>query len=249
MVRSVPGVSDPGPAPGCLACDLASGARPLPGGVVHETDCWIVEHCVGPLGVGTLVVKTRRHCLHVADLDDRESRQLGPLLARVAGVVQALTEADQVYTCLWSHAGWEPGHIHFVIQPAWGAQRTRFPGPGPALQMALFEQGHEPDVEEVEAFCDRAREQLAPARADALDADPVSLAAGLIEGWCARRATAPLRYVLAGWPDDPSEDPDRADLESALRNAREFAGAALTEAEREVVDEILFRLHRDRATG
>lgn len=241
-------MTDPSPATtSCLACDLATGARPLPGGLVYETEHWMVEHCVGPLGVGTLVVKTRRHCLHVADLDERESSQLGPLLARVAGVVQALTEADQVYTCLWSHAGWEPGHIHFVIQPAWGAQRTRFPGPGPALQMALFEQGHEPDVEEVEAFCARAREQLAPGRADALDADPVALTSGLIEGWCARRATTPLRYALAGWPDDPGAPPDPADLESAVRNVREFAGSTLTAPEREVLDEVIFRLGRGRS--
>ncbi|MGH0036961.1 MAG: HIT family protein [Myxococcota bacterium] len=232
----------------CLACDLLSGARPLPGGVVYETDHWIVEHCVGPLGVGTLVVKTRRHCVHVANLSEPEARQLGPLLARVAGVVQSLTEADQVYTCLWSHAGWEPGHIHFVIQPAWGAQRTRFPGPGPALQMALFEQGHEPDEEEVEAFCARARERLAPQRADGLDADPMALAAGLIEGWCARRATSPLRYALAGWPDEAGGEPDPSELESALRNAREFASGSLTEGEREVLDEILFRLHRGRSS-
>ncbi len=157
-----PAIEDP-TRTGCLACDLATGACRLPGGRVHETSGWIVEHCVGPLGVGTLVVKTRRHCLHVSDLTEPESLELGPLLARVAGVVQTLTEADQVYTCLWSHKGWEPGHIHFVLQPAWGAQRTRFPGPGPALQMALFEQGDEPDEEEVEAFCARARQRLSAA--------------------------------------------------------------------------------------
>jgi hypothetical protein len=38
----------------CLACDLTSGALPLPGEVIFETSAWRVEHCVGPLGVGTL---------------------------------------------------------------------------------------------------------------------------------------------------------------------------------------------------
>ena len=32
---------------GCLACDLTAGRLPLPGGRIHETDYWIVEHCVG----------------------------------------------------------------------------------------------------------------------------------------------------------------------------------------------------------
>jgi hypothetical protein len=42
---------------GCLACDLAEGRLPLPGGRIHETTHWLVEHCVGPLAVGTLIVK------------------------------------------------------------------------------------------------------------------------------------------------------------------------------------------------
>lgn len=27
---------------------------------IHETTHWLVEHCVGPLGLGTLIVKPRR---------------------------------------------------------------------------------------------------------------------------------------------------------------------------------------------
>lgn len=38
----------------CTACDLAAGTLPLPGGRIHETTHWLVEHCVGPLGLGTL---------------------------------------------------------------------------------------------------------------------------------------------------------------------------------------------------
>jgi diadenosine tetraphosphate (Ap4A) HIT family hydrolase len=50
-----------------------------------------VEHCVGPLGVGTLVVKPKRHVVHVANLDDREAAELGPLLRRTSTVVAELT--------------------------------------------------------------------------------------------------------------------------------------------------------------
>ena len=35
------------------------------------------EHCVGPLGVGSLIVKPVRHVLHVADLDDAEVVEMG----------------------------------------------------------------------------------------------------------------------------------------------------------------------------
>ncbi|MDJ0789967.1 MAG: hypothetical protein QNK05_24485, partial [Myxococcota bacterium] len=88
---------------GCIACDLMAGRADRPGGLVHETRGWVVEHCVGPLGVGTLLVKPRRHCLHVGDLDGEEARELGPLLQRTSACVEQLNAADQVYVCLWSH--------------------------------------------------------------------------------------------------------------------------------------------------
>jgi hypothetical protein len=72
-------------------------------------------------------------------------------------VIKGLTDADQVYACLWSHADWRPGHIHFVLQPAWNALRSRYAGPGPVLQMAMFMDAQAVDREAVEAFCARAR--------------------------------------------------------------------------------------------
>jgi tRNA (cmo5U34)-methyltransferase len=144
-----------GAVEGCLACELADGRRELPGGRIHESDHWLVEHCVGPLGVGTLVVKPRRHVVHVWQLTDAEAAELGPLLRRVSEVVARLAKPDQVYLCLWSHAGGEPVHIHFVIQPvSSGPQR------GPALQVAMFKAGEGPPRAEVEAFAERARELL-----------------------------------------------------------------------------------------
>src|SRR6185503_1191241 len=53
---------------GCLACDLTNGRQSAPGGRLEETAHWVVEHCVGPLGVGTLIVKPLRHVEHVAEL-------------------------------------------------------------------------------------------------------------------------------------------------------------------------------------
>lgn len=64
----------------CLACD----ADP-PGGSIAETEHWVVQHTVGSLGVGTLIVKPRRHVLHLGELTPEEAEELGPLLQR-AGV-------------------------------------------------------------------------------------------------------------------------------------------------------------------
>ena len=71
--------------------------------MIFETPAWRVEHCVGPLGVGTLVVKPKRHVLGLAGLDHDEANQMGPLLWNTAAAVEQLTKAQQVYVCLWSH--------------------------------------------------------------------------------------------------------------------------------------------------
>jgi diadenosine tetraphosphate (Ap4A) HIT family hydrolase len=142
---------------GCLACDLAEGRLPLPGGVIHESSYWFVEHCVGPLGVGTLLVKPRRHVTRVSDLTHNEAAELGPLLQRSAAVVDELVEPEQVYTCLWSHAGGTPGHIHYVVQPATRELMNRYESYGPNLQVAMFAQNEAPPVPEVTAFAERAR--------------------------------------------------------------------------------------------
>jgi len=143
--------------PGCIACDLTVGREPLRGGVIADTGAWRVEHTVGPLGVGTLIVKPVRHVLHVADLTPDEAAELGPLLHRATALVTELVQPEQVYVCLWSHAGGEPGHIHFVVQPATRELMERHGTFGPMLQVAMFEAREPLDEVEVEAFCDRAR--------------------------------------------------------------------------------------------
>jgi diadenosine tetraphosphate (Ap4A) HIT family hydrolase len=149
--------------PGCLACDLIAGRRELPGGTIAKSDQWVVEHVVGPLGVGTLIVKPSRHVVHVADLTPEEAAELGPLLRRTADVVTRLCRPEQVYTCLWSHAGGVPVHIHFVVQPVTREAMEEHGLYGPALQMAMFEADVAPPLDGVEQFCERARAEFAAA--------------------------------------------------------------------------------------
>ncbi|MCE5258810.1 MAG: hypothetical protein LLG44_07070 [Chloroflexi bacterium] len=142
---------------GCLACDLSEGRRELPGGTVYSGGYWLVEPCVGPLSVGTLIVKPRRHITHIWELNAEEAAELGPLLVRVSAVINELTQPDQVYACLWSHADWEPGHIHFVLQPVWKEQQTEHPLPGPMLQVEMFRANQAPERALAEDFAERAR--------------------------------------------------------------------------------------------
>lgn len=130
---------------GCLACDAVAGRIAAPGGVILETDHWIVDHTVGSLGVGTLIVKPRRHVVGVGDLYAREAAELGPLLQRVAAAVAEVASPSQVYVCLWSHQDREPRHVHFVVQPVSHELTDEHDAHGPHLQLALFEHGEAPD--------------------------------------------------------------------------------------------------------
>ena len=145
---------------GCLACDLAAGRRELPGGVLCQTRNWNVSHCVGPLGLGTLIVAPRRHVVHVWELRDDEADELGELLRRAAQATQALTDPEQVYVCLWSHADETPGHIHFVVQPVDRVLMDDHGTHGPALQVAMFERGAVPAPADVERIAPELRRLL-----------------------------------------------------------------------------------------
>jgi diadenosine tetraphosphate (Ap4A) HIT family hydrolase len=141
----------------CLACDLINGRTVLPGGLIARKNGWVVEHCVGPLGVGSLIVKPERHVERVAELTADEATAMGPMLHEAARVVTAITEPDQVYICLWSHAGGRPGHIHYVVQPITQETMERHDAFGPELQVAMFEFGEMPERVPVEEFAQHAR--------------------------------------------------------------------------------------------
>jgi diadenosine tetraphosphate (Ap4A) HIT family hydrolase len=142
----------------CLSCDLIAGVRPLPGGIVTETKRWVVNHCLGPLGLGTLVAVPKRHVVRVAELNDEEASELGPLLKRVASILTALTTPEQVYVCLWSHGRSEEKHLHWIIQPVITETVQRHGGRrSEALQAAMFEAGEYPENSAIEEFCAQAR--------------------------------------------------------------------------------------------
>jgi diadenosine tetraphosphate (Ap4A) HIT family hydrolase len=145
----------------CWVCEITA-AKGVPGGVIHETARWVVDHCIGPLGIGTLIVRPKRHLVHVADLDGEEAHELGPLLQQAATVVTELVQPDQVYVTLWSHAGGKPGeakpgHIHFVVQPVTLALIDEVGSRGPHLQVAMFDRRETPDPPAVAEFADSAR--------------------------------------------------------------------------------------------
>ena len=89
--------------------------------MIDQTDLWAVQHCVGPLGVGTLIVKPKRHVVHVWDLDEDEAAELGPLLRRVSGAVA------EVFV--------SPGNTAFAVMPS---AATSFASPLMNPMMPIF---------------------------------------------------------------------------------------------------------------
>jgi len=155
----------------CLACELIEHPERVPGGRIATIGHWVVEHCIGPLGVGTVVVKPIRHVIHLADLDSGEIADFGPVLARVArAVTLASSEAGdrpgQVYACLWSHAQREPGHIHFVVQPVGDTLMAHYDAYGPELQVRMFRTDEHMDSALMINAAERIRAQLDDDRPD-----------------------------------------------------------------------------------
>lgn len=147
------------PSPDCFGCAIASSVLAPPGGVIHRTDHWIVNHCDGPLGCGTLVVSPSRHVTRVSALNQPEVAEMGPLLHRTTQIVDELTKADQVYVCLWSHSDSGPKHLHWVVQPVSKMLVAKHAGKrSEELQLAMFELSEMPDMHEVESFSASARE-------------------------------------------------------------------------------------------
>ena len=140
----------------CWVCEMTA-ANGVPGGTIHETARWVIDHCVGPLGIGTLIVRPKRHVVRVADLSAAEAGELGMLLRQATAVVTELVQPDQVYVTLWSHAGGAPGHIHFVVQPVTREQMEEHGMYGPQLQVEMFALNEAPDPAAMAAFADRAR--------------------------------------------------------------------------------------------
>ena len=61
----------------------------------------------------------------------------------------------------------------------------------------------------------------------------------LVDGWCDRRALAPLRHMLRGYPLVTGLSDEWHELRAALRNVRGLADGELTAAERESVEQAL----------
>ncbi|MDX6285116.1 MAG: hypothetical protein QOG53_601 [Frankiales bacterium] len=104
-----------------------------------------------------MVVTPKRHVVHLAELDNDETAELGPLLALASQVVSRLVHVEQVYTCLWSYAPDGPVHVHFVVQPVTADLLSEYAASGPRLQAAMFDRNERPSPADIAQVADQAR--------------------------------------------------------------------------------------------
>ncbi len=87
--------------PNCLACQINSGAKAIPGGVVSENEHWLADHYIGPFGVGSFVVKIKVHRDSLWEITEDEANSLGPFLQAVSEAMVKALGAEQIYLSMW----------------------------------------------------------------------------------------------------------------------------------------------------
>jgi hypothetical protein len=87
----------------CWVCELIAGKRDVPGGIIAGDEHWVVDHCLGPFGVGAFVLKTKEHRDSLWMLTDDETASLGPWLRRLSQAIIDALAAERVYgRCGWT---------------------------------------------------------------------------------------------------------------------------------------------------
>ena len=138
---------------GCLACDVLAGRVEVPGGTIDETASWHADHCLGPFGVGAVVVKTKEHVESLWELPDGAADELGPFLRRISCAIVGGLGAARAYLTMWVDK--PPLHVHLVIYPRWPDESER----GPAVDQKRYFAGP-PDPEAAAEAAERLREYL-----------------------------------------------------------------------------------------
>jgi diadenosine tetraphosphate (Ap4A) HIT family hydrolase len=125
----------------CLACDVAAGKRPLPGGILLRESGFALHVLAEPTPIrGWLVLTSERHARAWYDLVASELAALGPLAARVMAAQRSALGADHVYAFA---IGDLLHHFHLHLVPRFADTPERLRGrrcfeatPGDALAEA-----------------------------------------------------------------------------------------------------------------
>ncbi len=101
--------------PGCIACDLVSGKTVQPGGTIFENDCWHVDTARNAqVWPGFLMIKLKRHCVHLAELTPPEAASLGLVIQVTTRALMDVLQPAKIYVCSFGDGN---AHIHLWVLP------------------------------------------------------------------------------------------------------------------------------------
>jgi diadenosine tetraphosphate (Ap4A) HIT family hydrolase len=99
----------------CTACNIVSGKVIHPGGTIYEDEYWHVDSA-GHANIwrGFLMIKLKRHCVHLADLNNQEAAALGGTIQATNQALMAVLHPAKIFLCSFGEGN---AHIHFWVLP------------------------------------------------------------------------------------------------------------------------------------
>ncbi len=100
---------------GCKSCDIVAGRLVQPGGTIYADDCWHVDSVMRPIvWRGFLIIKSRRHVEHLADLTAAEAARLGIVIQATNQALMDVLHPGKIYNCSFGEG---TRHVHFWVLP------------------------------------------------------------------------------------------------------------------------------------
>jgi len=121
----------------CLACRLNKDDSEVPGGTIAENKYWTVRHCIGPYGIGAMIIGARRHVESFADLEKEEAESFSPLLRNVCQAIMKALKPERIYINSW---GESTRHLHFLLQPRYKGMIEEYGGTGSTIQAKMVKE-------------------------------------------------------------------------------------------------------------
>jgi len=146
----------------CVACQIERGEIIHPGGLIYETKHWSVDHNMGPVPVGTLIMRPKRHVYDFSDLSEVEAHEFSPLLHKVTNAMKKIIDPTRIYICCWADAYWIARYLHFHLWPRRESDPEVFgeAGNGPHMQSRMAREKIFPPKEECSNISRQIKEAL-----------------------------------------------------------------------------------------
>jgi len=110
----------------CIACQIVSGSRPAPGGILLREGGLVLHALADPSPLrGWVVLTSEAHARAWADLDPGTLAALGPLAARVMTAQRTALAAEHVYAFA---IGDVVKHFHLHLVPRFAGTPERLRG-------------------------------------------------------------------------------------------------------------------------